>query len=150
MPSAPRRQYLVAFVFVSAEFEMRDGGTFPGYVRAASENWGGAPPVRTRANGSILRLRPLSVRFGGPLAILGIQQPKIFVRGRRLVFGEAFAEYQRKIVPCFTLLSENLPPRYFQYASAQPRNYLRVYCPVSWRDFIGEVSMGSLLKLIFK
>jgi hypothetical protein len=100
MPSAPRRQYLVAFVFVSAEFEMRDGGTFPGYVRAASENWGGAPPVRTRANGSILRLRPLSVRFGGPLAILGIQQPKIFVRGRRFSFGEAFAEYQRKIVPC--------------------------------------------------
>ena len=64
----------------------RDGGTFPGYVRAASENWGGAPPVRTRANGSILRLRPLSVRFGGPLAILGIQQPKIFVRGRRFSF----------------------------------------------------------------
>jgi len=70
------------FVLVRAEFQTRDGSRYAGFVRAASQNWDAARPPRRTANGEILLSagRSFSTKHGGsPLAILGIQQPRMFV-----------------------------------------------------------------------
>jgi hypothetical protein len=67
-------------VLVAATFELRDGTTYAGFIGAAPENWDVPPPPRTVPDGGKIQQRSFSARCGGSsLAVLGIQQPRVFV-----------------------------------------------------------------------
>jgi hypothetical protein len=76
----------IGVVLVPASFELRDGGTYSGYIRAVSEDWDVPPAPRRSREGRLIQQQSFSVRHGGPTAILGLQQPKIFVKGQRFSF----------------------------------------------------------------
>jgi hypothetical protein len=75
----------MGFAIVLAELRLHDGSVYPGFVRPTSEDWD-VPPTRVLKDGTKIRPPKFSARqAGSPLAILGIQQPAIFVHGR--IFG---------------------------------------------------------------
>jgi hypothetical protein len=76
----------IGVVLVCATFKLCDGTIHQGYIRAISEDWDTPPNTRTMPNGSEVHYRRFSERYGSPLAILGLQQPKIFVHGRPFSF----------------------------------------------------------------
>src|SRR5260370_9083965 len=70
------------FVWLVATFELHDGSSYPGFVRAMPEDWD-VSPRRRMSNGEFLQLRSPSARLGGsPLALLRSQSPHVFVNGR--------------------------------------------------------------------
>ncbi len=80
------------FVWVAATFELHDGGSYPGYVRATPEDWD-VPPRRKMSNGEFKQLRPHSALLGGsPLALLRFQAPYIFVNDHAFNFWSARPE----------------------------------------------------------
>jgi hypothetical protein len=94
----------MGFAIVTAELRLRDGSVYPGFVQAAKENWDVAP-TRILKDGKKVRPRNFSARQGGsPLAILGIQQPAIFLNGRTFGFwgglrGISEEKRQAKVAP---------------------------------------------------
>ncbi len=78
------------FVWLVATFELHDGSSYPGFVRAMPEDWD-VSPRRRMSNGEFLQLRSPSARLGGsPLALLRSQSPHIFVRGQLFSFWGSF------------------------------------------------------------
>lgn len=75
-------------VRIPATFVLRDGSQYPGYVGAVPENWADIVPPPTVINGGgVFQASSPRARFGGsPLAIVGEQQPALFVDGQKFWF----------------------------------------------------------------
>lgn len=72
---------------VAAKLQLRDGSIYPGIVTPVAHDWDAPPPPRKMKGGAIVQHRSHRARHGdSPLAILGIQQPRIFVDGQRFHF----------------------------------------------------------------
>ena len=83
LPASTKR----GMVFVAATFVLRDGSAYPGYVRVVGEDWDAPPPPRKMLDGGTVQHRSFRARCGGsPLAVLGLQQPRIFVNQQRFSF----------------------------------------------------------------
>ena len=75
-------------VRIPATFVLRDGSEYPGYVGAVPENWADIlPPPTVISSGGVFQVSSPRVRFeGSPLAIVGEQQPAMFVDGQKFWF----------------------------------------------------------------
>ena len=93
LPASPQKGML----FVAATIVLRDESMFRGYVRVVGEGWDVPPPPRKMLGGGTVQHRPLSARLGGsPLAVLGLQQPKIFVNQQCFSFWGRLAADRRE------------------------------------------------------
>jgi hypothetical protein len=73
-------------LLVGAEFKLKCGACYRGCISPAGDNWDEALTRKT-SEGRTIRIRTLSERHGGSAtAILGLQQPYIFVDGKRFGF----------------------------------------------------------------
>lgn len=83
LPAPTTRGMLKVF----ATFTLHDKTTYPGYVRALNFDWDAVPPPRKARDGGTVQWGRFSERHGGsPFAILGLQQPNIFVGNQRFSF----------------------------------------------------------------
>ena len=72
---------------VTANFELADGSRYPGFFSAVRHNWDEPLPSRKRPDGSYTQpLQWSARRGGGPLTILALQRPVIFLNGEEFDF----------------------------------------------------------------
>lgn len=79
LPFAEKR----GVALVAAAFVLADGSVYPGYCRAVSDDWD-VPQAPMTVRG-VTREKPLSwsaMHGGGPLSVLLLQGPTVFVNGR--------------------------------------------------------------------
>ena len=73
-------------VLVTAKMRFNDGSVFPGFLTPAKEDWD-APLLPRMVNGRLIQpLTPKDRHGGSAIAILGIQQPRIFLQDRMFPF----------------------------------------------------------------
>lgn len=76
----------IGFVLVIATFVLKNGVSYPGFVRAVRDDWD-VPPPPSHRGGQAIQLPAPSSRYGGsPLAVLGFQRPCVFVDDRPFGF----------------------------------------------------------------
>lgn len=74
-------------VRIPADFVLRDGSKYPGYITAAPEDWADRIPTMTLPWGKIVESSSPRVRFvDSPLAIIGTQMPFLFINERKFFF----------------------------------------------------------------
>ena len=74
-------------VRIPATFALRDGSEHPGYVRAVAENWADIISPPTSIGSKVIQGTSPKVRYGdSPLAIIGEQQPCVFIKGQKFRF----------------------------------------------------------------
>lgn len=90
---------------VASSLKLKDGSVYPGFVSPAREDWDTPSPPR-KVGERVVRLpSPLDLHGGSRLAILGIQQPHIFLPagmfpfwgGRRGVSGDVRSAFYASI-----------------------------------------------------
>lgn len=79
LPFVPRRQFDA--VLVTATIELADGSAYQGYFNPVAENWDEPLPPRKLKDGTLTKPKQWSARRGGPLSILALFHPHIFVDG---------------------------------------------------------------------
>lgn len=83
LPFAEKR----GIALVKGTFELADGSTYPGFFSAVGHNWDEPIPGRRMKNGTYTKpLQWSARRTGGPLTILALQRPVIFVGGQLFDF----------------------------------------------------------------
>jgi hypothetical protein len=79
LPFVPRTRFDA--VLVTATFELADGSLYRGYFNPVAENWDEPLPPRRLKDGTFTKPKQWSARRGGPLSILALLHPHIFVGG---------------------------------------------------------------------
>lgn len=83
LPFAEKR----GIALVKATFQLADGGTYPGFFSAVRHNWDEPIPGRKLKDGTYTKpLQWSARRTGGPLTILALQRPVMFIGDRLLDF----------------------------------------------------------------
>jgi hypothetical protein len=73
-------------LLIAAKLTFKDGSVYPGFLSPAKEDWD-APLPPKRVGDRLIQLATPKDRHGGsPLALLGIQQPRIFLQNRTFSF----------------------------------------------------------------
>ena len=77
---------LRGMVLIAAKLEFKDGSVYPGFLTPAKGDWDVPLPPREVGDRMIQTATPRDRHGGSPLAILGIQQPRIFLQNQTFSF----------------------------------------------------------------
>lgn len=85
LPVVTRFQF--PFVLLAASFRLASGGSYPGYIQAATEQWDTPIPPRRMRDGTLMKPLQWSLRHGGTTrSILALHCPVVFIHGRAYDF----------------------------------------------------------------
>jgi hypothetical protein len=73
-------------VLIAAKLKFKNGSVYPGFLSPAKEDWDAPIPPRRVGDRLVQPPTPKDRHGGSPLAILGIQQPRIFLQNQSFSF----------------------------------------------------------------